>query len=548
MSVGLARNITGLSSSYPHNTPMIEIKSQGESKLAVDANSTKTTTNKKTKLVSLARFSGKSFNSLVYLGIIGGALLHSTWASKFVNSIAQSRAVNLITNPITDVYNENEQSLSPYDNFFKTFIHSKKITDAITLGKINPYEFDINKSGYIFDNNAEVKLLISRLEELKELTQNEDDKLAFTEGLKSAKDYFVLNAIIWGNSGGDAKNISQNYEPNCQHISGLKGKFLTEDRKQESRGMIKVKEYNLGEENPKLEFSIKLNGREIPVSMSDLEGAYGAKDYISSRSKDGSLYTAIFSVGMKKAAPDKVPNIFPNNAPIMLENKNYCTVPVITLTDSELEKIFKKSPDTLVTVATYFDISIKDTISRMQMRSVNWQSPEVSETKLAEFKDSIRSSIVKIPEEIKIPTQETEKTTQPTEILIPEKKDKDIQIASAFPISATAPTEVSHSETESFNPPNEILEGHMYVVEGFDEETKSLIISDTHGLRHKISPEEVREHLVAVVAPTEDINTFGDKSIPAALIGTGLILCYYLGKKKAKILISNAFKKEAKPA
>lgn len=475
-------------------------------------------------------------NIVVYSLLLGTAAVFTPGAWKGLNYAFQSDGIELVPRPsssrnINETYNE-----VPYDSFFRNFHGMSEILDAIRKANINPFDLDTNKNGYILDSKGDVQELISRFEEAKKATHEKETTEQYNSAINLLTRFNSLSQLIWGIDGPKADNVSQRNEPTCQGMSFLKGLFLTPENTQYAKSLIKVTEYNLGP-NPIINTSVRINGKDIPVDFSELEIAMSPQGYNPSQSNDGSLFTTILSHAMKKSSPDKIPNIWPSTSPILLTDRNYSTVAIMSLTDEELREYFSKAPDTVITVASTFDIS--DIKNGLNYRSNDWVSPQHSPEKINKFRNAMSDRVQLLTSAPKA----TNKTRQPA--LVPvsmpapsstnttKPSPQPVQIASSFP-----PSSASTPTNQNIGSAKDISKGHVYVIEKYNSENDTLTLIDSHGARINLTGNEIRERLIAIVLPDEDVNLFSLKGLPIYGLVIGLGALYSFGKRKIKLILS----------
>lgn len=481
-------------------------------------------------------FARNLHNIVVYTLLLGTAGIFTPGFWKAVNYGLQTNAIELVPRPsnlrnINETYNE-----VPYDSFFRNFHGFNEILDTIRKANINPFDLDINKNGYILDSKEEVRELILRFEEAKKTTHEKETIEQYNNAINLLTRFNSLSQLIWGTDGPKADNVSQRNEPTCQGMSFLKGLFLTPENTQYAKGLITVTDYNLGP-NPTINTSVRINGKNILVDFSELEIAMSPQGYNPSQSNDGSLFTTILSHAMKKSSPDKIPNIWPSSSPILLTDRNHSTIAIISLTNEELREYLSKAPDTVITVASTFDIN--DIKNGINYRSNNWVSPQYSPEKINEFRNAMSDRALLLSSTPKGTSTTGQPALVPVSMPAPSSTNTSkgapppVQIASSFP-----PSSAVSGNNQNIGGAKDISQGHIYVIEKYNSENDTLTLVDSHGVRINLTGDEIRDRLIAIVLPNEDVNSFGLKGLPIYGLVIGLGALYRFGGKKIKLILS----------
>ena len=511
-------------------------------------------------------------NILIYGTLLGTAALFTPGAWKFVSSLTQNDLIGLAPRTSKSKGLNEKQYDSRFDNFVQNFTNFNLIPEAIRSARITYESLDLNKSSRILDSKDEIQELIRRLETAKNESRNKADIELYTNAIRQLNDTNIVSQLIWGINGPSPDTLLQNGEPNCQGMAVIRGLYQNPGSIQIAKSLITPTEYNLNPYDFFIDSEVRINGKNIPVSFSELTASMGPRGYTPSQSKDGSLATAIINLAMKKAMKDVTPNIMPSSSSILLTDRDYSPVGIMAFSDSELDNLLSKSPGTIISIASTF--SWYDVKSGLEYRANNWITPETSDEKVAQFKGIVTKNAQEIkassnppgtaiPDELNTLVALAPKTD--TKIFTPEiivdkicpegprlksdspepKSPTTLPVASTFPPSSPTPASAPINPTITERSADYVLTGHVYVVEKYDREKGILTIADSHNMRIKLNREEVRERLIAVIAPNDEINTFSSRSYPiyGLVLGTGFL--YWYGKRKIKGLIFGP-KKESK--
>ena len=484
---------------------------------------------------------------------------------KLANSVAQTGDLKLVPKPTpTRITNEHRYGY-PFDNFFQNFNGFDQIVDAIEKAGIDPHSLDKNKSNTILDSSKDVQELISKLAEAKNNSTRPSDKEVYDNAIKLVSDIDALNKLIWGVNGPNPDSVSQNYEPNCQGMAVLRGLLLTPQGIQESKGIIRVTSYNLDKDPQKFYINFAVGDIEIP--WSELALVMNPKGYIPSKSSDNSLYTAVLRTALKKGLPDTVPNIFPSASPTLLTNKTYSPVMLWALSDSHVDDILSHAPGTLITVASTF--TLNDMKAGIALRQEAKKPEAYSELRAEQFKQlyanqaqaiashdtsttvastaepkiSLPPFVFSIPlpqlfPSLPIPISLPITLPQiiPRSALAHETKPVAPTFPPSSPSSPVANLSTSMAQKKELTT-KDMTQGHVYVAENYDKTTGILTVSDTNGSRIKIPRDEIRQHLIAVVAPNDLIGDLDWRMLPAWTFVMGAGASWYFGQREAKRVI-----------
>ncbi len=465
-------------------------------------------------------------NIVIYGTVAGTAAAFTPAAWKGWNEIMQG--TGYVPRPSLEKRIIEERHQYPYDNFVQNFDSLKSIHEAITVANINPYSLDLNGSGFILDTKEEVNELIARLEIAKKSSSGYTNE--FETAIANLKNINYLAQLIWGKDGPKADSILQMGEPTCQGASALRGLFLTEESIQATKGSVRITSYDLTPgENFHINTSIRINGTDVDIPFSELKVSQSAAGFTPSRSDDGSLFTGIFSLGLKKSSPDSIPNFWPSSSPILLTGKNYSTVPIIVFSDNELDDILSSAPGTLMTAAGMF--SFNDMKNGLTYRQKDWVMPEYSQEKASDF----IAKLAEQSQQIKFGIPNASPKDLPLTIETPPKKELVEPLIASTSFPPSAPLNTSTPPTaERILSAEYVSTGHVYVVETYDRANGILTISDAHKTKIKLTRDEVRERLIALVLPNNNFEGFGSRTFAAYGLLTLAGLSYHFGKKKLK--------------
>ena len=135
---------------------------------------------------------------------------------------------------------------------------------------------------------------------------------------------------------------------------------FTEEGLKRLESLIEVKDFSLDKNNSYINFTVNINGKQIPVSYSDLIN--------SSRSFNSTDPHAphILSCAIEKELKE---NYLPNpdyftalSTATFITNKSYSTMLLPVLSDDSLIEILKQAPDEVITIGSYPEL---DTFSRV---------------------------------------------------------------------------------------------------------------------------------------------------------------------------------------
>ena len=317
------------------------------------------------------------FNVLIYGILLGITAGYTPGMQKAINSAAQTNEIGLVPRPSNERNINKNKYGYPFDNFFQHFDGFEDVVAAIKEANIDPLTLDKNNTGRILDTQEEIYELISKLEEAKLISPG-IKRETYNNAIKLLQDINILSRRIWG-ADPNPDVLSQAGEPNCQGMAVFRGMLLTPDGIQESKGLIRVTNYSLDQNNFFIDFMVG----NIPVSWKELVNSMSPKWYTPSHSTDNTLYTTLMNTALKKGLTDVIPNVIPSSSPILITNKNYSTFLFTTFSNNELDEILSNAPGTLITVASKFDLD--DVINGIEFRSMNIKEPEISDIKAHEF-------------------------------------------------------------------------------------------------------------------------------------------------------------------
>lgn len=442
---------------------------------------------------------------------------------------------------------------NPYDyNFDKFYLNYEELGDVVkaletsglTPDLINRFaESPQDEDKIILNNPTEVKRTIALLMMFELIHKNDKEKEPIiNKGRVALQKMLVHDLFIFGNDGFDSDDIGQFYEPNCQAMSGLKGMTLTTNQTQYLRGGVRVEKFDSTDLENNFEVTVNLNGTPVQVSYDDIKHAVCAKDFTASQSRDGGIATSLYNTYLKKSSPDSTPNAIPSSSNTLLTGRQYLPVFLLSLSDREIDEVLEQAPNSPVTVAGKFNL--EDVFDGIAQRSKNWDNPEQSPEKQQAFDKQAQNLAHQAAVKAGVDTEKTSNPIRKTSGVIQGPLQKERLVASTFPPSAQ-PTTTAPQAQEDLLPAERTRMGHVYTVESYDADTKTLIITDAHGDRVKLQGEEIRENLSAVIAPSDSFNNFGD-NFPLAL---GLYVISLSGllliERKLKYGLGNQTRKES---
>lgn len=509
-------------------------------------------------LTAIGKFFRNIHNITIYglLAVVGAGL--TPGVSKVFNSTLQSDFFSAAPVPSGASQEPIKINNVQYDGFLSNFSELKTFIKALEVLGIEPKTFDLNHNGVILDSKPEFQSALKALESGLSLASDSESKNTLNTAIGFLKDYYLLSAIVWGEEGALKDKISQNEEPNCQTMSAFRGLFFTESSVQNIKQRVKIVSYDLEGNKPSINFEVLVTGKWIPISYEEIKNASCPEGYNASASKDNSLFTALFKEACNKASTATVPNWWPSTSSILLTDKNYIPMLTIALSDNELGEILSNAPNEIVTVTGNFDLG--DIRNGISLRNVDWKSPTVSKEKAEQFDSILMATARGLKPESKEPVEVASGSVinlfdvDPSSIFIsietpaaatteisPEAKESTLNatsLASSFPPSAIS----THHSTITREPlaAKYVRNGHVYVVESFDNATQTLIISDAHGDKVKLNGmKEIREHLSGVIFDQDDINNFGERTLPLYLGLAGLALLFSGSKRGVKLVFKN---------
>lgn len=499
---------------------------------------------------TIGRFFRNIHNITVYglLALVGAGL--TPGVSKVFNSTLQSDFFSAAPVPSGLLQEPIKINNVKYDGFLSNFSELKTFIKALEVLGIEPKTLDLNKSGVVLDSSEELKSAFKILENGLISVSDSESKNTLNTAIGFLKDYYLLSTIVWGEDGALKDKISQNEEPNCQTMSAFRGLFFTESSIQNIKQRVKIISYDLDGNKPSINFEVLVTGKWMPISYEEVKNASCPEGYNASASKDNSLFTALFKAACNKASTATVPNWWPSTSSILLTDKNYIPMLTVALSDNELGEILSNAPNEIVTVTGNFDLG--DIRNGINLRNVDWKSPAVSKEKAEQFDSTLMATARGLKPEAKEGDQVTSTSKiNPSSVFISIEPTSIPLVESSFEIKA--PTTNSSMPTSSFPPSaisthqsvtnveplsaNFVRNGHVYVVEKFDNATQTLIISDAHGDRVKLNGmKEIREHLSGVIFDQDDISNLGERTLPLYLGLAGLALLFSGSKRGVKFV------------
>ncbi len=458
-------------------------------------------------------------------------------ALKVVNHTLQCDCIGIAAKP-SGVERKVESREIVFDGFLSNFEDLKCLTDSCKILDLDPNDFDLNKNGVILDSIEEVNLANKLLDEGYKKLTDKNEQAKVKKAISFLNNYKLLSAMVWGEDGPTPNNISQNGEPNCQTMSALKGLFLTGSNIQDTKGRVRISSFKLTGEAPYINFEVFVTGKWVPISYQELGNASCPEGHSASGSKDNSLFVSLFKVACNKASEATIPNWWFSNSSTILADKDYIPMFLLSLSDDEMRAVFSKAPEKIVTVAGRFNLG--DIKNGMAVRQRNWSKPVVSAKKVDKFDATLANRAKTVEKDyegednqLALLTKEDQEPSGEIFFLeVDEGSDETISLAlSSFPPSGSKEKSQKPSTTEPL-PASSVGNGHVYVVESFDEKTDTLMVSDAHGDNVQLcGMDEIRSNLSGVICDQGDIGTFTNRSFPICLMLGSLGYVYYLGKR-----------------
>lgn len=376
------------------------------------------------------------------------------------------------------------------DSFFNNQQVFHNVLDSIPYG-INLSDLDLNQNKTILDTQEEVRQLENELFQTRKSYAKTPLANKVLEAQIELAKINILNLLLWGDSA-EPNNLFQGGRPNCQVMGAIQSHLLTAENLQILKNTIEVTDYSLNPENFYIDTIVHLNGHDVEVPFKDLVKWMSLRDGYPSFAIDGRLAIPILTYALEKISTENYEKMFPPSIPsseqILISGKDYSLVgtssfvfPFVTnlFTDEELIKIISKAPQIPMLAANgNFEKFIERINKKISEKNKPFEFLPQSEEKAISFISSIISR-----------TNEIFTNTTPTSFRI------------------------QRSTTDNF-PSN-----HIFVVQGYDEKTQRVLLTDSHGVEYKpLTISEFREKIGGIVIPTEDVPLVTVESLKAYLL------------------------------
>lgn len=423
-------------------------------------------------------------------GVVIYSLFQTPGTYKALNKIDQlfGRTSNAsITTPISENPINNINGI-PVDSFVSGYRDFTTIHKAILNTKINPQDLDSNKNNIILDAKGEINKLITIF---KSINENR-----FKDEIKLLEEIKITSQLIWGRNGPNIYITQQNERPNCQVMGVIQGSFTTNQNIQSVKGKVHVLNFNPSPENFRIDTMVKLNNKNIYVPFEALIDWMSIKTGSQSSSKDGSLSVPILTYVIEKELNNYggVPNPFPSSPNTLLLGKNYCLVPISTLSDNELINILSQAPNTPTNLITPRLITKRpETVNIFKDAFSYWsESSNLTNSRANLFMHTLLSNL------------------------------ENIKSDTSNPINYA-------NYPNSKSPLKEIAADHRYTVKDFKKVNNEHIttIIDSNGFEHDLTLDEIRNYTSNIVTEPKNIPLIGAKGTEAILwtLITLMLLC-----------------------
>lgn len=422
-----------------------------------------------------AKPKSKTFNSLILIFKVGAYSLLGSYF--FTQSPNVDRGLQYIERKRgrlptpTNITSNPKQDSDHFDGFIRNFKGFSDIENLLGEDKIDLSKTDINRNQILLDNPIEI-------EKLKEALKAQPGRNAH-DLINVLDDISKLSFLIWGYNGPNPNQPFQADLSNCFLMADLKAYSLTMQNSQHLKGIVKVESYSLGAKDFFIDVVVNLNGNPIKVIFSELLKWMNPQGNFSpSQSRDGSLWVPILASALEK------------------ETEKYTTFPTFSST----------IPPTLISGKDYLSISIYS-LSDSDLISILSKAPKVP-TKLASFNDPNYTPYNYSPEETTLSEEKAKDYIKSLENRMKATPQKNQQEQKEVIIKRTA---------------KDIVHNHMYVVKSFDPKTKITTITDTYGHVMNVTLQDIREKMIAVVSHNENFPIFDLEAFVKLILGFVLI-------------------------
>ena len=445
-------------------------------------------------------------------GVIGGGIIAYTLTRtpgtyKIIQKIdGHPAAARLISNDI-----RNNLHSVPIDSFVSNYRNFENIYKAISDGKINPPDLDLNKNNIILDTKEEIQKLITIFKSI--------DKNKFKTEISLLEEINITSQLIWGRTGPTIYVTNQGNRPNCQVMGAIHGHFTTYENIQNIKSKIHVLNFNPSPDNFRIDTIVEVNGKSIFVPYEALEDWITLKGAPQSSARDGSLSVPILTYAIEKKAKDYggVPNTLPSVPITLLSGKNYGFTVTETLSDIELINILNKAPNTPTLVGTFRQTRNNSSIISVFQDAINYWTKSSSTTSTKSSPSHFTQNLFSTFEQI--------------------KSDKTPNYYFNYTNSYGA-----KDSNKSITP------NHIYTVKDFKKVDSKYIatIVDSHGMEHDLTLDQIRKCTDIIITDSQNIPLIGNEGSKAILwsLITLFLICKAT-KSWNKIILPDEKKTEA---
>lgn len=442
------------------------------------------------------RYSKVTLNTLILIYVL---FAKAPLASKLMNKYEkiagkQPRATYNLTGSNSQVEN-NEVTC---DSFVKNYRDFDQISQAIGKNNWELKDFDLNKNGVAFDNRNELQNLRDKFQQSKNVRKYHEHLI---------EEINLVSQLIWGEGGPNPDYTDQAGRDNCKLMADIQGHFLTNENIQHIKGSIKVTDLDLSKDNFRLDVIVNLNGENIYVPFEELV-EWMSPGFIPSNSKDGSLSVPIFTYAIEKGLTKYSSSYDPASSLTLVSGKDYCSVYLPTLSDSDLIRILSQAPNTTTKLAT---------------SKITWSINDLNLNQITNYWKGFFEKI-KQPHEplalIKTKENQAKLFVESIQELIKKiKTDKPIQ---AISIERKKPKL------------NEIVSDHMYVVKEFKKINGEYIttVIDSNSYEFDLTLNDIREHIGFITSESQNFPNLSLETYKALFLALTLVALINLGSNK----------------
>ncbi|MBI3591134.1 MAG: hypothetical protein HY094_07165 [Candidatus Melainabacteria bacterium] len=281
------------------------------------------------------------------LGAIGFIPQTSLEKSPDHKALTSETLAPLTVSPIKD------HSEVKIDNFVKNWKDYAVILEILSKAGIKDLKsLDADGNGIALDSTKDFENTIAKLKEIQNSTEESSEKQFYERAITLLTEIKDLNKLIWGDNKPDLSNLAEFFDGECTLIAEAIGAALTEQNVQMLlKANLKVTNYDLSKKEPKTDLEVRINGKTIKLSDSDLR-AYGPAHYDKGSTRGVTAF--IYALGKELIDNYVVGDSWLSAPSTLLTGEKYYTMPVSIFSKASLEKIFTEAPPgSIIKLATY---------------------------------------------------------------------------------------------------------------------------------------------------------------------------------------------------